>query len=72
MISALTGDDKMEPKNQLFATLDTTSHQGKLPCQMKINYIDTIGFIQDIPDTLLEPFVVTLEDALVAVSKYKN
>ncbi|KAL7300424.1 hypothetical protein TKK_0006778 [Trichogramma kaykai] len=66
LIKALTGDKKLTPKNYLFATLDTTAHQGVLPSTMKVLYIDTIGFIQDVPETLIEPFVATLEDAMVA------
>lgn len=39
---------------------------------MKVLYIDTIGFIQDVPETLIEPFVATLEDAMIAVSIFTN
>ncbi|KZC04125.1 PREDICTED: putative GTP-binding protein 6 [Dufourea novaeangliae] len=66
LIKALTGDSSMEPKDKLFATLDTTVHQGYLPNKLKVLYIDTIGFIQDVPETLIEPFKVTLEDAIDA------
>lgn len=58
----------MEPKDQLFATLDITSHAGKLPNQMTAIFIDTVGFISDIPVTLIDAFSATLEDALLAVS----
>ncbi|OAD59450.1 Putative GTP-binding protein 6 [Eufriesea mexicana] len=66
LIKALTGDVSLQPENKLFATLDTTVHQGFLPNNMKVLYIDTIGFIQDVPETLIEPFRVTLEDAINA------
>ena len=66
LIKALTGDGSLEPENKLFATLDTTIHQGFLRNKLKVLYIDTIGFIQDVPETLIEPFVVTLEDAINA------
>ncbi|XP_076629865.1 putative GTP-binding protein 6 [Colletes latitarsis] len=66
LIKALTGDASLKPENKLFATLDTTVHQGFLPNKLKVLYIDTIGFIQDVPETLIEPFVVTLEDAINA------
>ncbi|XP_011500204.1 PREDICTED: putative GTP-binding protein 6 [Ceratosolen solmsi marchali] len=66
VIKALTGDEGLEPKNYLFATLDTTGHEGFLPCKMKVLYIDTIGFIQDVPETLLAPFNTTIEDAMFA------
>ncbi|XP_017788359.1 PREDICTED: putative GTP-binding protein 6, partial [Habropoda laboriosa] len=66
LIKALTEDDSLQPEDKLFATLDTTVHQGYLPNKVKVLYIDTIGFIQDVPETLIEPFRVTLEDALNA------
>lgn len=67
LIKALTNQEKIQPKNQLFATLDVTAHEGRLPCNLKVIYIDTIGFMSDIPTGLLECFITTLEDALVAV-----
>lgn len=67
LIKALTDDSSLHPRNKLFATLDTTAHQGILPNRLKILYMDTIGFIQDVPETLIEPFIVTLEDAIIAV-----
>jgi len=67
LIKALTDDSSLQPRDKLFATLDTTAHQGILPNKLKILYMDTIGFIQDVPETLIEPFVVTLEDAMIAV-----
>lgn len=69
LIKALTGIDKLQPKNQLFATLDVTVHEGKLSSGLKVLYVDTVGFITEIPTNLLECFVATLEDALLAVSK---
>lgn len=68
LIKALTGTNKLQPKNQLFATLDITVHEGELPSGLKVLYVDTVGFITDIPTNLLECFVATLEDALLAVS----
>lgn len=70
LIKALTGDESLVPQDKLFATLDTTSHEGLLPCRLKVLYMDTIGFIQDLPEGLMEPFVATFEDAIIAVSKY--
>ena len=67
LIKALTDDDSLQPEDKLFATLDTTVHPGLLPNMLKVLYVDTIGFIQDIPETLIEPFIVTLEDAMSAV-----
>lgn len=56
------------PRNQLFATLDVTVHEGLLRSGMKILYLDTVGFISDIPTDLIECFVATLEDAVLSVS----
>jgi len=67
LIKALTNDSVLQPRDKLFATLDTTAHEGILPCRLKVLYMDTIGFIQDVPETLIEPFIVTLEDAMIAV-----
>lgn len=67
LIKALTDDSSLQPRDKLFATLDTTAHQGILPNRLKILYMDTIGFIQDVPETLIEPFIVTLEHAMIAV-----
>jgi 50S ribosomal subunit-associated GTPase HflX len=58
----------MEPKDHLFATLDVTVHAGILPSRLKVLYVDTVGFISDIPSNLIESFVATLEDAMLAVS----
>ncbi|EFN64993.1 Putative GTP-binding protein 6 [Camponotus floridanus] len=66
LIKALTDDKSLQPENKLFATLDTSAHGGLLPNRMKVLYMDTIGFIQDVPETLIEPFIVTLEDAMIA------
>ena len=68
LIKQLTKEESMEPKDQLFATLDSTVHAGKLPCKMKMLLLDTIGFISDLPHELVESFSATLKDVLLAVS----
>lgn len=68
LIKALTNEMTMQPRNQLFATLDITAHGGILPCNLNVIYMDTIGFMSDIPTGLIECFVATLEDAMFAVS----
>lgn len=68
LIKALTGEERLQPKNHLFATLDVTMHLGQLPSKLQILYVDTVGFMYDIPTTLIECFIVTLEDAMHAVS----
>lgn len=66
LIKALTDEASLQPKNQLFATLDVTAHAGLLPCRLEVLYMDTVGFMSDIPTGLIECFVATLEDALEA------
>jgi len=67
LIKQLTKEEAIQPKDQLFATLDSTIHTGKLPCNMKVLFLDTIGFISDLPHELVESFSATLEDVLLAV-----
>lgn len=67
LIKALTNQEKLQPKNHLFATLEVTAHKGRLPCNLPVLYMDTIGFMSDIPTDLLECFITTLEDAMNAV-----
>ncbi|XP_048257433.1 uncharacterized protein LOC124124366 [Haliotis rufescens] len=68
LIKALTADRQLEPRDQLFATLDVTAHGGTLPNMMSVLFIDTVGFIADIPVMLTEAFAATLEDAVLASS----
>lgn len=75
LIKALTGEKSMQPRDQLFATLDVTVHAGFLPNRLKVLFVDTVGFISDIPTTLVESFAATLEDIASAVrhrSTYTN
>ena len=57
----------MQPRDQLFATLDVTMHAGRLPNSVTVLYADTIGFISDIPTDLIESFAAVLEDVNNAV-----
>lgn len=52
----------MQPEDRLFATLDVTAHPGKLPSGMVVLFIDTVGFVSDLPPELVESFSATLED----------
>uniref|UniRef100_A0A8C9ZC23 Putative GTP-binding protein 6 n=1 Tax=Sander lucioperca TaxID=283035 RepID=A0A8C9ZC23_SANLU len=62
LIKALTGDNGLQPRNQLFATLDVTVHAGQLPSHMTVLYVDTIGFLSQLPHQLIDSFSATLED----------
>ncbi|XP_076371607.1 putative GTP-binding protein 6 [Tachypleus tridentatus] len=66
LIKALSGDETLEPKDQMFATLDITAHAGFLPCGQKVLFMDTVGFISDIPTGLVEAFAATLEDVTIS------
>ena len=72
LIKALTGDEKIQPKDALFATLDVTNHACRLPCGLSVLLVDTVGFISDIPTNLIAAFNATLRDALDAVGRTKN
>lgn len=67
IIKTLTDDKMLQPKDQLFATLDVTIYAGLLPSTLKVLYVDTVGFLADIPTGLIECFHATLEDAVLAV-----
>lgn len=49
-------------KDMLFATLDTYVREGLLLNGSKVMYVDTVGFISDIPHNLVESFKGTLEE----------
>lgn len=67
LIKALTGDAGLQPKDQLFATLDVTVHAGQLPSHMTVLYVDTIGFLSQLPHQLIDSFSATLEDVTHSV-----
>lgn len=67
LIKALTGDSGLQPRNQLFATLDVTVHAGQLPSHMTVLYVDTIGFLSQLPHQLIDSFSATLEDIKYSV-----
>ncbi|XP_078401230.1 putative GTP-binding protein 6 [Cetorhinus maximus] len=64
LIKTLTGDSGLHPRDQLFATLDVTTHAGLMPSRMMVLYIDTIGFLSQLPHNLIESFSATLEDVV--------
>jgi GTP-binding protein HflX len=50
--------------DQLFATLDTTTRQLHLPnIERGVALSDTVGFIRDLPHTLIDAFQATLQEA---------
>ncbi|XP_035216635.1 putative GTP-binding protein 6 isoform X2 [Stegodyphus dumicola] len=66
LIKSLTDDERLLPEDKLFATLDVTFHAGMLPSNQKVLYIDTVGFISDVPTALIQSFRSTLEEITLA------
>lgn len=60
LVKRLTGAVSLTPKDQLFATLDTTRHVAKLPSGRSAVFTDTIGFLSDLPMHLIAAFEATL------------
>ena len=61
LFNQLTGSDKYVA-DQLFATLDTVTRKNLSPGSGSILFIDTVGFISNLPTALIESFKATLED----------
>lgn len=61
LLNALSGAG-VRAENQLFATLDPTTRQVKLPGGSMILLTDTVGFIQRLPTSLVAAFRATLEE----------
>jgi GTP-binding protein HflX len=55
-------DSKVEARDMLFATLDPTLREIKLPGGRPAILSDTVGFISDLPHELVEAFRATLEE----------
>jgi len=76
LLNALTQSDVYAEK-KMFATLDPTSRRLRLPYEQEVIINDTVGFIRDLPDTLVSAFRATLEeisdsDLLVHVADASN
>jgi GTP-binding protein HflX len=52
--------------DQVFATLDPTMREVKLPSARRISLSDTVGFISDLPTMLVAAFRATLEEVVEA------
>ncbi len=61
LFNRLTEADTLE-ENQLFATLDPTTRKMILPSGFTTLITDTVGFLQDLPTTLIAAFRSTLEE----------
>jgi GTP-binding protein HflX len=49
-------------ENKLFATLDPTSRRLRFPRETEVIITDTVGFIKDLPETLIKAFAATLDE----------
>ena len=65
LFNALTKADSYAA-DKLFATLDTTSRRLHLGAGLEIVVSDTVGFIRDLPHTLVAAFRATLEETVQA------
>ena len=62
LLNTLTGADVLA-ENKLFATLDTRTRRWQLPELGPGAASDTVGFIRDLPHSLIASFKATLEEA---------
>ena len=49
-------------EDKLFATLDTTTRRRTLPSGREVTFTDTVGFIRNLPHSLVAAFRATLEE----------
>lgn len=61
LMNCFAGKNVVESKNQLFQTLYTIKRKVKLRGKFEIQLIDTIGFINNLPQELIPAFFSTLE-----------
>ena len=66
LIKALTHDSILVPQDRLFATLSVSHHLTRLPSNVEVLLIDTIGFITEIPTALIHSFKTTLTEIKTA------
>lgn len=62
LLNKLTGADVLAA-DKLFATLDTRTRRWQLPNWGPVLLSDTVGFIRDLPHSLIASFKATLEEA---------
>ena len=53
-------------EDKLFATLDPTSRRLRFPRETEVIITDTVGFLQDLPETLVAAFSATLDELIDA------
>jgi len=65
LFNRLTGADVLADA-KMFATLDPIVRQIRLPSQRRVLLSDTVGFIRNLPTTLVDAFRATLEEVTAA------
>ncbi len=65
LFNRLTGAN-VTAEDQVFATLDPTMREVRLPGRRRIILSDTVGFISDLPTALVAAFRATLEEVIEA------
>lgn len=61
LLNALT-KSKVHAEKRMFATLDPSARRLRLPYDQEVILNDTVGFIRDLPKTLVAAFRATLEE----------
>jgi GTPase len=61
LLNSLTKSDVLA-ENKLFATLDPSSRRMKFPNNREAVFVDTVGFIRELPKELVSAFRATLEE----------
>jgi len=61
LLNSLTRS-RVHVENRLFATLDPSSRRLRFPREREVIITDTVGFIRDLPEYLMEAFAATLEE----------
>jgi GTP-binding protein HflX len=61
LLNNLTKSDILV-EDKLFATLDPSSRRLRFPRETEVIITDTVGFLQDLPETLIAAFAATLDE----------
>jgi GTPase len=61
LLNALTKSNILT-EDKLFATLDPSSRRLRFPRETEVVITDTVGFLQDLPETLVAAFAATLDE----------
>lgn len=65
LLNTLTDSDVI-CEDRLFSTLDPTARKLVLPNNQKVLFVDTVGFLHNLPHRLIEAFKATLEEVIEA------